>query len=300
MASSKEDNVSNALRQGSSLDAGLQQQAGKDSSMKESHEEFKAAKGIRQTIENEVIPRLVLAHNQLTSRQRTFNSSLPEKHQTAIEKIAEYAMYGNRSAIKEIVNALLETNIGLEELFIDVLAPAAAVFGRDWEDDKVDFVQVSLAIGTLQTLLHELSDEFQHEAASFASDRRVLIISTPGEQHTFGVSMVAEVFRRRGWYVDSSPISNLEELVEHVHKEWFDVAGLSLSAESFLPNLVEGIRQIRRASRNQRIGILVGGPVFNLHPDWLTKVGADALGHDAVQAEQQAHRLIGLLVQGPG
>jgi len=300
MASSKEDDVSNALRQGSPLDAGLKQQISTDLSDSEPNDESKAGKGIRETIENEVIPRLVLAHNQLTSRQRVFSSSLPEKHQAVIQRIADDAMMGNREALRQTVHALLAENIGLEELFIDVLAPAAAIFGRDWEDDKVDFVQVSLAIGALQSLLHELSEAYQHEAASFASDRRVLIISTPGEQHTFGVSMVAEVFRRRGWYVDSSPISNLEALVEHVHKEWFDVAGLSLSAEYFLPNLVESIRQIRRASRNQRIGILVGGPVFNLHPDWLTKVGADALGHDAIQAEQQAHRLIGLLVQGPG
>lgn len=300
MASSNEDDVSNTLRLRSEVDAARIKQNSNGVSTTETAEVSNSAKGIRNTIENEVIPRLILAHNQLTSRQRAFSSSSPELHKAVISRIADYAMAGNKEALKELVDSLLDETLGLEELFIDVLAPAAAEFGWQWEKDQVDFVQVSLAVGTLQSLVHELSEQYQHQAASFASDRRVLIISTPGEQHTFGVSMVAEVFRRRGWYVDSSPISTIEALVQHVHSEWFDVAGLSLSAESFLPNLVEGVRQIRRASRNQRIGILVGGPMFNQHPEWLTKVGADALGHDAIQAEEQAHRLIGLLAQGPG
>ena len=300
MASSKENDVSKTLRPGNTLDAGLQEQNSNVRDEADADDLTDAGNGIRNTIVNEVIPRLVLAHNQLTSHRRAFSTSISEVYQEEINKISELSLTGDKEALRIIIDKLLDGNIGLEELFIDVLAPAANALGAKWEEDEVDFVQVSLAVGTLQSLLHELSDKYQHEAASFASDRRVLIISTPGEQHTFGVSMVAEVFRRRGWYVDSSPISNLEALVQHVHSQWFDVAGLSLSAESSLPSLVEGIRQIRRASRNQRIGILVGGPVFNLHPDWLTKVGADALGHDAIQAEEQAHRLIGLLVQGPG
>jgi len=300
MASSKEDDVSNALRQGSTLDAGQNKQNSIKSSKTNASDDPITGQGIRNTIIHEVIPRLTLAHSQLTSHKRSFDSSMSEPYEVAISTITECALSGNRQGIRQVVDELLNRNIGLEELFIDILAPAAGLLGKQWEEDVVDFVQVSLATGEMQWLLHELSNEYQHEAASFASDRRVLIISTPGEQHTFGVSMVAEVFRRRGWYVDSSPISNIESLVQHVHSEWFDVAGLSLSAESYLPQLVEGIRQIRRASRNQRIGILVGGPAFNSHPEWLTKVGADALGHNAIQAEEQALRLIGLLVQGPG
>ena len=304
MASSNENDVSSTLRPGDTPNDEIQEQINNES-ISEKHDidsrrETNKQKGLRDTIENEIIPRLVLAHNQLTPHRRGFHSLGSEEHHASVLRVADFSLSGNQLALREWVDQLLNESISLEELFLDILAPAAAVLGEKWEKDDIDFVEVSLAVGTLQSLLHELSDKYQHEAASFASDRRVLIISTPGEQHTFGVSMVAEVFRRRGWYVDSSPISNLEALVQHVQSEWFDVAGLSLSAESSLPSLVEGIRQIRRASRNQRIGILVGGPAFNLHPDWLTKVGADALGHDAIQAEEQAHRLIGLLVQGPG
>jgi len=300
MASSKEKDVSNTLRSGSTLDAEPHHHRDAQPISEMPETGSIQQNRLRKTIENEIIPRLVLAHHQLTSHQRGFNSPDFEKYQESIIQIARLSVEGNREGLRQEVDALLNQNIGLEELFIDVLAPAAGVLGTQWEKDELDFVEVSLAVGALQSLLHELSDRYQHEAASFASDRRVLIISTPGEQHTFGVSMVAEVFRRRGWYVDSSPISSLDALSQHVHSEWFDVVGLSLSAESFLPNCVEGIRRIRRGSRNQRIGVMVGGPVFNLHPDWLNKVGADALGHDAIQAEEQAHRLIGLLVQGSG
>lgn len=252
--------------------------------------------GIRNVIENEVIPRLALSHGIVDTPKPEPVLSEHELHAAAV-RMAECANEGPPGALRAIADDLLGRGLLLEQLYFHVLAEAARHLGARWEDDTLDFLQVTVAVGCLQGLLRELAEEFQHETVGFASDRRILLLPTPGEAHGFGITMVAEVFRRRGWYVDSGPMLDLEELLCCVRTEWFDIVGLSLGGEEKLQDLAESIRHIRHESRNRRVGVLVGGPLFTAHPDWSTRVGADACGADALHAVEQAEQLVGLLVK---
>lgn len=80
-----------------------------------------------------------------------------------------------------------------------------------------------------------------------------------------------------------------------VRREWFDIVGMSLSDGNHLAELASGIRQIRRASRNRAIGVIVSGPVFRNHPEMIRCVGADAAATDGRQAAVQADDLMELL-----
>jgi MerR family transcriptional regulator, light-induced transcriptional regulator len=69
----------------------------------------------------------------------------------------------------------------------------------------------------------------------------------------------------------------------------------SVSCEVQLDALVATIRLIRRASRNQAVGILVGGPIFVDRPEMVALVGADATAADGLQAPIQAENLLALI-----
>ena len=117
----------------------------------------------------------------------------------------------------------------------------------------------------------------------------------PGEQHTFGLLMVVEFFRRADWDVWSGLASPAYDLVRLVRNEWFAVVGLSVGSETRIDALTNGIRAIRRASLNHDIGIMVGGPIFVAHPELVARVGADATAIDGGQAALQAESLLTLL-----
>ncbi len=51
----------------------------------------------------------------------------------------------------------------------------------------------------LQQIVHELSPEFERETAQAFDGRRILLLTMPGEQHTLGLMIVEEYFRRYGW-----------------------------------------------------------------------------------------------------
>jgi len=107
--------------------------------------------------------------------------------------------------------------------------------------------------------------------------------------------MVAEFFRREGWNLCTGPFESHQELTSLVHNHWFDIIGFSVSSERRLDELKKDIHDIRRDSRNRRVGIILGGPMVVAQPDLVASMGADMMSADAATAPQQAHGLIELM-----
>ena len=74
----------------------------------------------------------------------------------------------------------------------------------------------------------------------------------------------------------------------------FDVIGISVGNETRLDWLTNGISSVRRASLNQSIGVMVGGPIFREHPEYVALVGADATAVDGRHAPALAESLLDL------
>jgi methylmalonyl-CoA mutase cobalamin-binding subunit len=120
-------------------------------------------------------------------------------------------------------------------------------------------------------------------------DRRILLLPAPGEQHSFGVSVVADAFRADGWWVRSAPAASRSQLQRLVQDEWFDVIGLSVSSERFLKGLPTCIRAVRETSCNPRSFVMLGGVAVICQPERARFLGADAVAEDAVNALRLAN-----------
>jgi len=253
-----------------------------------------------RTIEGEIIPRLVLSRRGNGERAITPATAVtpatlgwtPDKELVA--ELAQLVARDDVSAAATRIDALRQSGLTVETLYLELLAPVARYLGELWEADIVDFVTVTLGCSRLQQLLHELSPSFFREAEPHEHRRRVLLVPVPGEQHTFGIYMVAEFFRRAGWDVWSGCLPN-RELADLVRHEAFSLVGFSLSGDQRLDALASSIRAVRRASCNRGIGVLVGGPVFVGHPELVSLVGADATAQDGRQATLQAQNTLSLL-----
>lgn len=184
----------------------------------------------------------------------------------------------------QFVEERLEKGLSIEVVCLELLAPSAAHLGAMWDDDLCDFNAVTLGVGRLQKILYKLSPSFVNEAAFPANAHRIALVSAPGEQHTFGLSMVAEFFLHAGWDVMVGHGGAREEAVDLARQQWLDVIGFSAGSEARLDWLANCIKDVRAASCNPDIGVLVGGPIFTLNPEYVALVGADATSGDAKQA----------------
>lgn len=247
-----------------------------------------------QTIEGEVIPRLMLQHRGIVTAPCPADG--PSRAAPAqVLELVRLILAGQAEAPSAYVAGLLDDGLSIESAYLDLLAPAARHLGLLWEEDRSDFVQVTLGLRRLQELAHELSPAFTSEAKPVESGRRILLVPVPGDQHTFGSVIVAEFMRRAGWDVWDDPAASRDDIIEIVRNESFSVVGMSVSCDARLEGLASLIRSIRRNSRNRSIGIMVGGRPFTEHPERVALVGADVTAADGRHAVTQAQHLLALL-----
>lgn len=241
------------------------------------------------TIEGEVIPRLVLAHRNgaLPPLPLGPRPMLPDAN--AVAEFAQLAIGQDAAFLAAHIQKMRARGLTIESLYLNLLAPTARHLGAMWDDDLCDFATVTMALWRLQQVVRNLSSSFVGEAEAAGESQRAIFVSMPGEQHTFGLFLVAEFFRRAGWDVHDGPMRTRDELVKVIRDEPFAVAGLSLARESRISELTELIAAVRKASRNRSIKIMVGGPVFVDRPELVRRVGGDATasdGHTAVKMAQ--------------
>ena len=242
---------------------------------------------IRRAVEADVIPRVAGGQD---STPATTTLAIGE---TEVRSLVRVLLSGdNESKVSAFVAGVLGRGASIEQVYLQLFQPAARYIGELWCDDLCSFVDVTLAIGTLQRMLRTLGPDFQRNSRATDGGRQALLVPLPGDQHTFGLTMVAEFFRRAGWSVWSTPFVSRDGLCDAVQKGWFAVAGFSASCEERLDELSAVIQQIRRESCNSALGILVGGPLFVAHPEYVARVGADAMGADATQALARAERFV--------
>ncbi|MER2266829.1 cobalamin B12-binding domain-containing protein [Methylobacterium oxalidis] len=241
-----------------------------------------------QVVQAEIIPRLMLLRGSLPAEARpTFKPNVEQ-----VAAFADLALAPDEAPMIEAFSALVAEGYLVDRLFLDLLAPSAALLGRLWDEDLCDFIEVTTGVARLQLLVSRF--RVDDDAVASHRKRRLLLMGSPGEQHTFGVRIVEQFLRKAGWVVSSGLSSSPEEIAALVASEWFGVVGLTLSCETRIDQLAMAIRSVRAASRNRSIGVMVGGPVFLEHPEFVERVGADASAVDAATAVLLAQRLLDL------
>ena len=243
-----------------------------------------------RTIKTQIVPKIVLALRRAPAPRVA--ETTEQQPPTAVEQFAALILGNNDGAALAYVDELLARGSTVESIFLDLLAPAARQLGSLWESDATDFATVTLGVGRLQLIMRRLSDRFTDDTNAFHHGESVLLTIIPGEQHSFGLSMVAEFFRRAGWNLCTGPFSSHQELTSLVQNHWFDIVGFSVSSDRRLDELRKDIHDIRRDSRNRHVGIIIGGPMVIAQPDLVASMGADMMSADATTAPQQAHGLI--------
>jgi methanogenic corrinoid protein MtbC1 len=251
---------------------------------------------LTRTVENEVIPRLLMACRTLqpTATAPMLPIQADPLGAEQVDRLVALVLAGGEAEATDYVASIHEAGTPTESLFLDLLAPTARHLGRMWEDDTCTFSDVTMGLIRLGNVMRLLSRAF---ADAYNPDRKgpsALLVQMPGEQHGFGLAMVVQFFRRAGWNVRQEPVVSSADLVALVRQGWFGIVGISVACSDRIDALAAEISAIRMHSRNRAIGVMVGGPPFLAHPQLAAMVGADATAIDGRQAVRQAHSLLAL------
>ena len=239
---------------------------------------------LAQAIEHEIIPRLMLAHRMPIECDVPPAVATVEVSEQEVASFGQLILANQEKQAVEFITRMRAAGAPVEVIYLDLLAPAARYLGELWENDLCDFTDVTIGLGGLQKMLRDLNAEVEQSRHPTPNGLRILLVPTPGEQHTFGLAMVAELFRKQGWEVVGGPYDLGDSPQAMVAQRAFDVVGFSLATSINLPNLTAAIAAVRQASKNKAVCIMVGGPLFALHPEYVSVLGADLVTSDAHQA----------------
>jgi len=243
-------------------------------------------------IERQIIPRLLEAHPAADRLPELAALSLKQPGTAEIEDFANLCLSADPAVCHAWIVDLQSQGYTTESLFLHLIAPAARHLGREWELDRMDFSQVTLGLVRMQQLTHELGYAFRGGPQKVGARRRIMLASAPGSQHILGLVMVSEFFRKERWEVVVEISATPDELLNAVANEWFDMLGLSVGVVEQLTGLPDLIAQLRGASRNPDIKVLLGGPALLLRPMEAQSLKADAISLDAASGVKMAEALL--------
>ena len=240
---------------------------------------------LAEVLSGQIVPRLQMLHHDV---RRVASAQVPGPEE--ITEFGALAMAADADGAMTYFERMRAKGHSQETLFVHFLAPTAAHLGELWEQDRCDFVDVTLGVARLQELLDMFGSSEPRRIID--THHRSLLATISGERHVFGVDMVAAFMRGAGWDVTVEKGLDPDEIASLVAREWVGVFGMTLSAETGLDTLARTVDGVRRASANRSISVIVGGPVFAKTPELVAQVGADAAASDAPTAVILAKKLL--------
>ena len=178
-----------------------------------------------------------------------------------------------KSAIREeFVSALVQGDanmaelIGLDavaeglsvaDLYVDVIGPALAHVGHQWEHGRMSVADEHLATGIAYDVMKLLG----RTATTYPrrSRERVLLAAVGGENHVTGLRMIGDLAEGAGFdvrYLGAAvPVDTLVPIVEKHRPE---IVGLSVTMAGWAGHLSTALEEVLAAAHAPR-GILVGG-----------------------------------------
>jgi len=219
---------------------------------------------ILSLVESQIIPCLLKAKRFSASRSSLISSSYSSISQREIKLFVDLCITQDLKASQAFVEHFLDSGFNTEDIYLELIAPAARYFGSLWDDDQINFLQANIGFVRLHVIANAI--KFSHKEGLFFKGKanRVMIASAPGSLHLLGTTSVSEFFRMAEWQVVVKLSNSANELSQTVSNSWFDVIGLSISIDEQLTNLPDLITELKRVSINPRIVVLLGGAIFML------------------------------------
>jgi len=250
------------------------------------------AGSLRSLIESQIIPRLLEAHPHAgAANSQNFDLSY-KPTEAEVVAFSELCVSRGPEDVLTFVEGLLLNDVNSDNIFLNLIAPAARHLGLMWEQERADFTQVTMGLLRMHQITHRIGYEYQGGPQKAGAFRRVMLASAPGSQHILGLAMVSEFFRKSGWQVVVEIANTPSELYAAAKNEWFDLIGLSVGLTQQLDGLPELVTTLKKNSRNPKIPVLLGGPAFLSHTVSAQSLGADAVTTDALEGVQMASLLV--------
>lgn len=167
----------------------------------------------------------------------------------------------------------------------------ARALGDDWLNDNRNFVDITIAMGRLQSFVRALV--VSHSAT--IADKQVgsaLIAVPDGEAHRFAQCLLEEIFRARGWTTILHVAESSQSIQKAIAAHPVDMICLSWVTTALEPEMHKLITDLHEIPVEDRPGVIAGGSASVAGGKWLVRLGVDHISDNAYGAIAAAEALL--------
>lgn len=184
---------------------------------------------------------------------------------------------------RELIRRDRREGVPVETIYLHTLAGSAKLMGRMWEEDQLSFLSMTVAVGHIFQIMRGLRYETPLATRRRVERHRALFLTVPGETHTMGITMAADLLRNNGWDIALRTGRSHEDLIDGVSEDYHELIGLSASQPDSIGPLTRLVVALRIVQPHARI--VVGGQIVSQLPDLNTLLAADAVIRDGEDIE---------------
>lgn len=193
------------------------------------------------------------------------------------QRLEQRLLAGDARGSWGVIEAALAAGSELDEVYLDILAPAMASIGRRWAEGELDIADEHVATGIATRIVGRLGPRFVRRGRS----RGTVVLGAPsGERHALPVSFVSDLVRLAGWEVSDLGADTPAASFARAARAADDTVavGVSVTTAACLEAAAETLAAVRAADPS--LTLIVGGSAV-VDADHARSLGADHWAADA-------------------
>lgn len=198
-------------------------------------------------------------------------------------------MFGGVTGGQAAIESLFPKNLTRRELCLDVLRPVADHLGELWLKDEAVFMSVRVATLRMEALLRATAEPVHPVMRK--TRRQAIFASVPGEDHTFGVQMAADLQRAKGWDIQAVINVGQADLLSQIVNSPAEILGLSIGSSSAMHGLYVTVAEVKKQRPDMKI--LVSGALVGIDLQPIERLGVAGHAVDFEGAEMLLDTLMG-------
>lgn len=243
----------------------------------------KFAPGLLQDLAREVVRRLAF-------RLPNTDGAPATPSDADIDTFCEALLSSDETASDRIILNARHDGIQLETLYLRYIAEASRRLGKMWEDDLVSFVDVGLGTARLYRIIRGLRHSIGPVILEGRARTPALFALAPGETHTLGIEIAADLFRRDGGDVDVCLGKSHEEILALADTRHYSLIVLAAHSDRVVSPLLQ-LAVALRISQPLTPFALAGGLV-DQRPEIKQVIGAELVINDIQSAIPDLKRIV--------
>lgn len=210
--------------------------------------------------------------------ERNLRSPVVPK-ESLVSCVTAAALSGTKEAFSALLTEMRRSRVSALALADIYIPMAARQMGAAWADDEMSWLNVTIGVGRLQSLLREIGSAWAADQAGDTGHGTVLLIIPESEQHTLGPMVAMGQMRRYGVSVCLRIAPTAQELRSLVATRSFDGVLISVACQEQLESVRKTVK-VLKSILTSPLPIIVGGAVMTKVGDVASCTGADFASND--------------------